>query len=74
MSIQLSLTVYGPELGRALLNDEEELAYALKEMAGDAPADMARLGRDVGDHLYGDDRDSVVAFLLGLAGAIEAAE
>ena len=73
MSIELSLTVYGPELGRALLNDEEEFAYALKEMAENAPANMERVGRDIGDHLYGDDRDDVVNFLIALADAIGAA-
>ena len=43
MSIQLEMTVTGGELARALLRDEEELAYALKEMGLKAQVQQWRL-------------------------------
>lgn len=75
MSIQLEMTVTGGELARALLRDEEELAYALKEMAGEVGTlkDIVRVGSDVADFLQRADGEEVVTFLRALSDAIEAA-
>lgn len=75
MSIQLEMTVTGGELARALLRDEEELAYALKEMAEDVstPKDIERVGCNVADFLQCGDREAVVTFLRALSDAIEGA-
>lgn len=69
MSIELSLTVYGPQLATALMNDDEELAYALNTMAEDG--NPARLGANISDLIP--DPAAVVVFLRALADAIEAA-
>ena len=69
MSIQLELTVYGPQLAGALLNDDEELAYFLDDMAKNG--DATRIASDIADLLP--DAENVIAFLRNLAEAIEAA-
>ena len=69
MSIQLEVTVYGPQLAELLLNDDEELAYFLDTMAGNGRADA--VGKGVADLLP--DAENVVTFLRALADAIEAA-
>lgn len=75
MSIQLEMTVTGGELARALLRDEEELAYALKEMAEEVSTSkqIEHLGYEVGSTLYSTNQEEVVAFLRALSDAIEAA-
>ena len=69
MSIRLEHTVYGPELARALMDDEEELAYALDTMAEDG--NPAKLGKRIAPSLP--DAAIVITFLRALADAIEAA-
>ena len=70
MSIQLELTVYGPQLAGALMNDDEELAYFLDDMAKNGSA--GRLASGMADLLP--DAECVIVFLRALADAIEAAE
>lgn len=75
MSIQLELSVTGPQLASALLGDEEEFAYALKEMAEYAgPGTVSRLGEDIAGYLSGTDLSAIMDFLRALADAIELAE
>lgn len=66
MSMQLEVTVYGPELARLLMNDAEEMAYFLKTMADDS--DVDELGNDIAWHDCG--RDDVAAWLRALADRI----
>jgi len=75
MSIQLEMTVTGGELARALLRDEEELAYALKEMAEEVstPKKIEDLGYEVGSTLSVAQQEDVVTFLRALSDAIKAA-
>lgn len=68
MSMQLEVTVYGPQLGEMLAGDPEELAYALKEMAG---YDGDKLGREVAEFMPSGHADIVAAFLRHLAAAID---
>lgn len=70
MSMELSLTVYGPQLANVLLGHDEELAYALNTFAEDG--DPARLGADIADLIP--DADAVITFLRALADANEAAK
>ena len=70
MSIQLELTVYGPQLATALMNDDEEFAYALNTMAEDG--DPVELGGTVAEYLP--DADAAIKFLREFADAIEAAK
>ena len=69
MSIQLELTVYGPELARALAGDAEELAYFLQTLSEDHSA--TDLGAEVADH--GSDQANVADWLEELARAIRGA-
>lgn len=72
MSMQLELTVYGPQLGRLLADDLEEFAYALdeiKDQLGDkrlifAGAEIAAMSPDP---------TGLVNFLRALAAVIEGA-
>lgn len=68
MSIQLELTVYGPQLAGALMNDDEELAYFFDDMAKNGVADV--IGEGIAELMP--DAANVVAFLRALATAIEA--
>lgn len=68
MSVQLEVSVYGPQLAGLLMNDDEELAYFLDTMAKDGLADV--IGGDIAGLLP--DPSTVVVFLRALADAIEA--
>jgi len=68
MSIQLELTVYGPELARALGNDAEELAYFLQTLSENHSA--TDLGNEVAG--YGQDQANVAEWLEELARAVRA--
>lgn len=69
MSVQLEVTVYGPELARLLRNDGEEFAYFLDTLT--EHGSPAALGADIAVDMP--DPASVVQFLRELADAIEAA-
>lgn len=71
MSIQLSLTVTGGELGMALANDPEEFAYALEAMS---EWDGEELGAEVAGYMPYQSPAVVAAFLRSLAEKIEEAE
>lgn len=75
MSIQLEMTVTGGELARALLRDEEEMAYALQEMAMalSTAKKIEDLGYEVGSTLSRFHQEQVVMVLRQLANAIEVA-
>lgn len=74
MSIQLELTVTGPQLASALLGDEEEFAYALKEMAEFASTGtIMRLGEEIAGYTSDVAQSAIMDFLRALADAIEAA-
>lgn len=66
--ITLTHSVSGSEVGRELINDAEELAYALIEMSDQS---ALNIGPQVADVLYGDDRKKVVEWLKSLAREIE---
>lgn len=66
MSIQHTVTLYGPELARALAGDSEEMAYFLKTLAEDYdPADIAE---DIADELS--NAEEIATFLRRLADAL----
>lgn len=62
--------VSGSEIGRALVNDAEEMTYALIAMIEDAPE---AIGADLAVYLAEGDIDAVCDFLRLLADKIEAA-
>lgn len=68
MSIQLSVTVYGPQLVRELLNDEEEMGYFFNTLVSESEAE--RLGREISSYIQ--DPKETVAYLRALADKIEA--
>lgn len=65
--ITLEMQASGEFLGRMLVNDAEEMSYALKAMAEDADKD---LGEDLADYMCGD-HEPVCKFLRTLADQIE---
>ncbi len=69
--ISFDVNVTGPQIARALANDEEEFAYGLKELAEEFKA--ARIGSEVSAYIGDDDAATVVAWLRELADTIEAA-
>lgn len=53
MSIQIDVSVTGPQLAGCLLGDEEELAYAFKHFQEESEA--AEIGRQIADHFAAGD-------------------
>lgn len=70
--ISLDLSVSGDQLGRALIQDEEELAYCLTAFVEETN-DVERLGREVWGYLGFGETPGVVAWLRELADSIEKA-
>lgn len=68
MAIHLQISVSGPQIGRELADDPEELAYALTEMAA---WDGAELGAQVAEMMPFGKAAEVAAFLRWMAEAIE---
>lgn len=66
--IRLDAVYSGPQLARALGNDAEEMAYALKELSSDFHA--AALGDEVAYYLGSGDAEAVAKYLRALAEAI----
>lgn len=66
--ISFDVSVSGDQVGRALANDPEELAYALKAMS---EWDGEDLGAELAFYLYADDAAGIAAFLRFLAEKIE---
>lgn len=69
MSIQLEVSVTGPELMAQLLRDQEELAYAFKTLAEDGTAED--IGNSIRDIIF--DHEEIADFLRDIAEAISAA-
>ena len=67
--ISLDVCVSGGQLGRALADDPEELAYVLIELA---KLDGADLGEEVAGYFWSVDEAGIVTFLRALAAKIEA--
>lgn len=67
MSIQLSVTVYGPQLARELANDEEELGYFFNTLVSESRAEM--IGESISGYIQ--DPIETVAYLRALADKIE---
>ncbi len=68
MSIELSLSVYGPQLATALAGDPEELSYFFKTLSEDYSA--TDLGEEIADYIH--DPELIAEWLQELARAIEA--
>lgn len=68
MSIQLSVTVYGPQLVRELSNDGEEMGYFFNTLVDETRAE--RLGGEISGYIQ--DPTEAVAYLRALADKIEA--
>lgn len=66
MSIQLEVSVTGPELMGHLLRDEEELAYAFKTLTEDGTA--KDIGNAIRDLIF--DHQEIADFLREIADAI----
>lgn len=67
--ISLDVSITGSELGSKLIQDCEEMAYALKAMAEDHdPRDFD----DIFDYIPYGDAKPICEFLEGLLGAIKA--
>lgn len=69
MGIQIETTIYGDQIGRALANDPEELAYALKAMS---EWDGAELGADIAAIYVWGTHTEIAAFLRAMADEIDA--
>lgn len=67
MGIQIETTIYGAQIGRALGGDPEELRYALEELTD---YDAVRLGREVAEVGFFQDRDETAAWLRDFADAL----
>lgn len=67
--INITTQVSGSEIGRELRNDEEELAFALMELAKAKDS----LGEEVACHLTREESASVADALVALAEAIRRA-
>ncbi|MES2667423.1 MAG: hypothetical protein V4712_15095 [Pseudomonadota bacterium] len=70
MSIELSLTVYGPQLALALVDDDEELAQFFQTVS--CLPHIAVMGDVIAEYL--DDADAVISFLRTFADSIEGAK
>lgn len=67
MGIQIETTIYGAQIGRELAGEPEELRYALEELTG---YDAARLGREVAEVGFFQDRDETATWLRNFADAL----
>lgn len=67
MGIEISVMVHGAQIGRALADDPEELAYALNELQ---EYDANELGREVADLAPYGRADEIAAWLTKVATAI----